>query len=139
MRQVRFDLTPHTLDLFPYASRDLRVTGRGGTLRFVREQCERSLEPMRQIAGARRCPRDCLFLVRQQQIELVDERLHLGGIRAGDAGREAIVHGGQASTKAIDRRQDTAHLKQSGNHEGERERGQQHREHRVVEARARGT
>ena len=84
MRQVRFDLTPHALDLFPYAGRDLRVTGRGCAFRFMCEQGERCLEPMRQVAGARGGPRDCLFLVRQQQIELVDERLHLGGIRAGD-------------------------------------------------------
>ena len=62
----------------------------------------RSLQAVREVAGARDRPPHRLLLVIEQRVEVVDERLDLGWIRAFDARLASLVDRAQPRAQAVD-------------------------------------
>ena len=77
---------------------------------------------MREVARLRDRAADNAFAVREQRVEIVDERLHLGRVFAAHAGVAALVDGGQASAELMDRRESAPYERKAGSHEDHRER-----------------
>jgi len=69
-----------------------------------------------------------LLALVDERVEVSHERLHFGRIVAFDARRVAVPHRGQLRAQAIERRQTTAQLRESGDRAGAGNRAQ----HRVV-------
>ena len=80
MREVVVNLAPHAFHLL----RD--GDGERSTLAFGRlcEHRKRRFETVGQVAGAGVRPRDGFFALLEKAVQLVDERLHLGRVVAGD-------------------------------------------------------
>ena len=108
MGEVVVDLASHPLDLL----RDVRRL-----LRLLQQERERRLQSVREIARLRHRARDLLLPIREQRVQLIDERLHLGRIVAGDAPFAAVAHGGEALAQSIERLHTAAQLQQADRRE----------------------
>ena len=78
----RRDLPPHAIHLLTNDCRQLGLAGRPGAIGFVREHGERRFQAVSQIAGLGERLGDAFVTVRQQRVEIVDQRLNLGWITA---------------------------------------------------------
>ena len=134
LRQVIVHLPAHPLDLLTHHRRQLGLPGAIGDLRLVRQHGERRLQRVREIAGLGDRAADGLIAVLEQRVEIVDQRLHFGGIAAVEAALAALAHGGEAAAQPLDRRQAVAHVDDPRQHAGHDE--QRHDDAALVHRRA---
>jgi hypothetical protein len=90
LRQVVVDLATHALDLGVNRRRKLGLSGCRGERRFPRQDGERRLEAVREIARLRDRAADRAFPVIEVGVQLVHHRLDLDGIGAGDPRLAAV-------------------------------------------------
>lgn len=76
---------------------------------------------MRQVAGLRDRPPDRLIAVLEQRVEIVDERLHFGGIPSVQASLAAVADSGQPPAQPLERRQTAAHVQHAAENADEDE------------------
>jgi hypothetical protein len=94
--EVIFDLTPHAIDLLSQPGREFCMTLALGAIGFLREHREGRLQSMCEVSSFRERFAHTTVLVREQHIEIVDERLHFVRIPAFDLPFVSVVHGGEA-------------------------------------------
>jgi hypothetical protein len=82
----------------------------------MRQDGERSLQSVGEISGTRHRALDRLLAVIEQQVEVVDERLHFGGVGPVDEALSPLMDRRQSQTQAIDGRQAAAHLNETDDH-----------------------
>jgi hypothetical protein len=131
VRQVVLDLPPHALDLLPDLGGELGMPGGCGTLRFLRQYGERRLQPVGEVRRFADGPLNLLIPVVEQRVQIVDERLHFGGISPFHTTVDPRVDAGQPGAQVRDRREPAAHLHETG---GRTEHCQQ-RQHEAVRIR----
>ena len=105
LREVVVHLAAHPLDLLVDGRGEIGLAGRPGVRRFLAQHRERRLQAVREVAGLRHRARQRAFAVIEQRVELVDQRLHLGGIGAFDpplACRRGRRPGQSAAGRACD-------------------------------------
>ncbi len=90
-RQVIVDLPAHAIDLLIDLRRKLGVSCRPHLLRLVRQHRQRRLQAMRQIAGLGHRVRHAPLALVKQCVQLIDCRLYLRRISAGDSRLNAFV------------------------------------------------
>ena len=90
MREVRLDLALHPRYLFADRVGELALTRAASALGFVRQDGERSLQAVCEVSGSRYRALDRLLAVVEQQVEVVDERLHFGGVGARRRGVHSL-------------------------------------------------
>jgi hypothetical protein len=124
MREVIVDLPPHPLHLLPHRLRQLRVAERRGPLRFLCEHRERRLQAVRQVARLRDRAADGAFLVLEQRVQIVDERLHFARVVVAQLPGGARAHVRQALPHLVEGPKRTPHQPQPGDHarDGDRRR-----------------
>jgi hypothetical protein len=111
--QVVFRLAPHPIDLLFDDRREVLVPCGRHPPGFVREDGERRLETVREVAGLGDRPRDSGLAVFQQEIEIVDQRLNLARVGAVEAAAAPLAHVRQAPPQLLDRGHAPAHLPQA--------------------------
>ena len=80
--EVIVDLPAHSLDLLADRRGELALAGGAGAFGLARQQRQRRLETVREVAGLRNRALHRLLALFDQRVQVVDERLHLGGIVA---------------------------------------------------------
>ena len=121
MREVVVHLPPHQRDLLGDRGREGRIAVRLEPLGFVRQHGQRRLQSMGEVARFRGRPRERLLVVGQQRVEIVDERLHLGRIRAVKPRLDAFLHVGQPPADVVDRQERPAHHREADRHAAHRD------------------
>ena len=85
------------------------LPGRVGALRFVRQDRERRLEAVREVAGlGDRAPHRPFAMV-EQRVEVVDERLDFARIAPLDSPIAPVAHRRELVAQLVERRQAAAH------------------------------
>ncbi len=82
VRQVVFDLALHRRDLLRHRRGELRIAGAGQRPRLVGENREGRLQPVSEVTRPRVGARHERFVVGEQPVEVIDERLHLARVLA---------------------------------------------------------
>ena len=96
---------------------DVASTGRRRPVGFVCDDGERRLQAVRKIAGLGDGAFDGAIALVEQGVEIVDQRLHFGRVRAFEPARAAGVQDFQVAANGIDRRQTAPHLEEAAEHE----------------------
>ena len=82
VREVVVHLSSHALDLLVDGGRDLVLAGAAGALSLLRQDGERRLQTVGEIAGLGDGALNRLLAMIEQRVQVVHERLDLGGIGA---------------------------------------------------------
>ena len=90
--KVVFGLAAHAVDLLLDRRRQVLMSCGRHAPGFVREDGERRLEAVREVAGLRDRPRDGGFAVLEQEIQIVDQRLNLARVNAVEAAAASLAH-----------------------------------------------
>ncbi len=122
MREVRLHLTLHPLHLFADRLGEVVLARAGRPLGFVRQDGERGLQTVREVAGSRDRALHGLLAVVEQEVQVVDEWLHFGGVGAVDEAFTPLMYSGQSQAQAIDVRQAASHLNKADDHAHDRNR-----------------
>src|SRR6185369_8515677 len=93
----------HAIDLFPHRVAELAVAGGPGAIGLLRDDGERRLEAVCEVAGLRDRARDGALAMVEQRVEIVDQRLHLLGVFADDAAFAADANARQAMAELHER------------------------------------
>ena len=121
MREVVFDVAAHALELFAERRRQLGLSCRLGALRFVREDRERGLQPVREVPRLRdRAPHGAIAVL-EQRVQIVDQRLHLRRIRSVEAALGSVLDVAKPPAHALERRQRGADEPEAGDHCSDRD------------------
>ena len=121
MRQVIVHLPAHAIDLLLHGGGHLQLASCLRALSLVRENRQRRLQPVREVAGFRDRATNGLFTAVEQRVEVVHERLHFRRVGSIDATVAALVQSGETRSKVVDRRHATPHLQKPGDHRKHRE------------------
>ena len=105
------------VDLLVDRGRQIVLASRFGAFDFLRQDGKRRLQPVREIACLRRCPRDPAFAIVEQPIQIVDERCHFVRILAFDPAASPVAHIGEALTEHRERRESSTNHGQTGGDE----------------------
>ena len=124
-RQVIIDLASCVRHLF----RDQARQWPGVACRRVGDYREWRLHRVSEVPRLGSGPRHQFLVMREQRIELVYERLDLGGIAAREAPRLAFPDSGQRGTHASERRQADPDLQQRGGKQADSDNDQGDRQH----------
>ncbi len=117
VHEVIVDLPPHAVHLLMHGFGDFASAGRRRSVGFVCDDRERSLQAVRKITGFADGAFDGPIALIEQRVEIVYQRLHLGGVCAFESARAASVQDFQIAANGIHRRQTAPHLKETGEHE----------------------
>jgi hypothetical protein len=128
VRQVVLDLAAHAVHLFDQRSREIVVAARCGTFGLLREDRERGLQPVGEVAGLGDGAAHRLVAVREQRVEIVDQRLQFARIVAGEVARRAALNVREPPPHHIERRETRADECEAGDH---RHDGDDHQRVRV--------
>ena len=120
VREVVLDLTAHSLDLLRDPGRHVGLAARGGALGLVREDGQRRLQAVREIARLGVRATDGAFLVREQRVQVGDERLHFSREAPFDALRLAGADGRQPPAHFLERHESAPHDREAREHGGDR-------------------
>ena len=131
LREVIVDLPAHPSDLLRDRRRELVLTGGLRAFGLLREDRQRRLQSVREIAGLGRGLLDPQLPVGEQRVEVVDERLNLRGVDAFEPALRTLAHVEQPRAQLLQRQQAAPELVQAGRDQDQRHGG----EHRAVEPR----
>ncbi len=101
VREVIVHLPAHPIDLLRYGCSHLGLTGCPRAFRLVREDGERRLQTVREIARLGDRALDRFLSMLEQRVEIVDERLHLGRVRAFDSPISPFVKPGKTARRLL--------------------------------------
>ena len=91
----------------------LGLSGGRGARRFLRQNGERRLEAVREVAGLRDRAADRAFAVIEVGVQLVHQRLDLDGVGAGDPRLAAAADRRERGAQPVERREAAADLGQA--------------------------
>ena len=97
MGEVIIDLPSHAIDLLLNGGGNLGLARCPRPLRLVRNDGERRLQAVRQVARLRDRTADGLLSLVEQRVEIVDERLHFCRVLAVDAPIAPLVQSGKTA------------------------------------------
>ena len=133
VRELVVDLPPHAVHLLMHGFGDVAGTGRGCPVGFVCDDRKRRLQAVREITGPGDGARDRPIALVEQRVEVVNQRLHLGRVRAFQSMRAAGVQCSEVTPDGIDGRQTASHLEESAEHERARHNDRQVARERAVD------
>ena len=120
MRQVVIDLPPHAFNLLCDRGGKLRLSGIVDAARLVRENGQRSLQSVSEIARFGLCATHCLFTMLEKGIQIVNQRLNFVRIRAHHALVASFANGSQTRLQVFEGRHGISNEKKAAGDTAER-------------------
>ena len=118
-RQMGVHLTTHAIHLRHDARRELRVSVARGALAIQREDGQRRLEAVRQIAGRQVRAGDHRVTLIEETIHVRRQRRDLGGIAPGQPSLRPLMDVGEMAANLVDRSPAALHLRCANHHAGQ--------------------